>query len=300
MLSICVPIYNQSISFLLNDLSIQINDIKEEVEIIFIDDASTNKVIKKQNKSIQEKFHRYIILEQNIGRAKIRNLFLKYVNYNYLLFIDGDSKIISKDYLKKTIDVIKSEKDLNIISFSSIYQSEIPKHQYRLRWYYGKKIETSVLKSQNKSFMTNNFLIEKNLFKRICFNESITEYGHEDTLFGYDLLKAGIEIKNIYNPVLNAELDTNKNFIHKSEISLNTLLKIKGILNDEKFNKSVRILDTYDKIKKNKIVFVLISSPFINYFFRSLLQKTILIYPKNINLLNAYKLLYLTKISKNQ
>lgn len=300
MLSICIPIYNQSISLLLNDLTSHLNDINEEVEIIFIDDASTNKELKKQNKSIRENVHRYIILEQNIGRAKIRNLFLKYVNYDYLLFIDGDSKIIIDEYLKKIINIIKSNKKHKVISFSSIYQKEKPRHKYQLRWYYGKKIESSILKSNNKSFMTNNFLIERKLFEKIHFNENITDYGHEDTLFGYDLKKHDIQIKNIFNPVLNNELDTNNIFIKKTETSIETLLKISLFLNEKKFNHSVTLLHVFEKIKKQQFLYRILSNKLMNKIFRIVTKKTVKTIPSFTPLFNIYKLLYLIYITKNQ
>lgn len=300
MLSICIPIYNQSISLLLNDLTSQLNDIKEQVEIIFIDDASTDKALKKQNKSIQANLHRYIILEQNIGRAKIRNLFLQYVNYNYLLFIDGDSKIIEKNYISIIISTIKHNKNLSVISFSSVYQKNKPHRKYRLRWYYGKKIESLIKKDSNQSFMTNNFLIKKKVLKSIPFNENIKEYGHEDTLFGYDLKKHGIEIKNIFNPVLNNELDTNNIFIKKTEIGIQTLLKISLFVNQKKFNYSVRLLYTLEKIKKNKFLFAIISNQLINKILRIVTKKTVKTIPSFTPLFNLYKLLYLIYITKNQ
>jgi len=58
------------------------------------------KIFKKINENVCRK-EIYIQLDNNIGRAKIRNLFLKYAKYDYLLFLDCDTFIISDDFVAK-------------------------------------------------------------------------------------------------------------------------------------------------------------------------------------------------------
>jgi hypothetical protein len=41
----------------------------------------------------------------------------------------------------------------------------------------------------------------------------LTTYGHEDTLFGYQLRINGISFQHIENPVLNSNLDDNQQFL---------------------------------------------------------------------------------------
>ena len=65
-----------------------------------------------------------------------------------------------------------------------------------------------------------------NCFKKISFNERLSGYGHEDTLFGYELNKNNIQIHHIDNPVLNGHLDTNEAFLLKTEEGLGNLLKV--------------------------------------------------------------------------
>ena len=90
MISICIPVYNFNITSLVNELSNQVNSLNIPCEIIVIDDCSEN--FKRINKIECEK-HTYIELSENIGRARIRNLFLKYAKYEYLLFLDCDSLV---------------------------------------------------------------------------------------------------------------------------------------------------------------------------------------------------------------
>lgn len=298
MLSICIPIYNQNISIILLDLNNQIAKIKVEIEIIFIDDASTNISIKNKNKLIEQNNHQYIILEENIGRSKIRNLFLKYTKYDTLLFIDGDSEIIDDLYLEKAINCINKNDD--VISFFRVYPTSSPKKKYQLRWNYGIKSESKIKKNNNSSFMTCNFLIKREVFDKVKFNETILEYGHEDTLFGFDLLKAGIHIKYIYNPILNADLELNTEFIHKTEIGLNTLFKIKNKLKDREFNNSVKILRVYDNLKNKPLIYTILSNSLVLNLSTAVLKKILLLYPKSIYLFNTYKLLYFISIANKK
>ena len=73
-----------------------------------------------------------------------------------------------------------------------------------------------------------------------------TALEHEDTLLGYDLKNAGILINHIENPVVNGDIESNSDYLQKSEMALSNLVSIINILeNWNEFIKSVRILDVY-------------------------------------------------------
>lgn len=65
--------------------------------------------------------------------------------------------------------------------------------------------------------MTNNFVIQSEIFKQFPFHESLSGYGHEDTLLSFELKKAAIEITNIENPVINFEIETNAIYVKKTD-----------------------------------------------------------------------------------
>ena len=73
MISVCIPVFQVEVERLVNELNNQIQNL--EVEIILIDDASDTWI---REKNTDLKVDKYIQLHQNIGRSKIRNLFLKY------------------------------------------------------------------------------------------------------------------------------------------------------------------------------------------------------------------------------
>jgi len=275
MISICIPIYNIDVTMLIGSLSKQIRTDNLPCEIILIDDSSTEK-FKQLNKAICTK-ETYIELPKNIGRSKIRNLFLNYAKLENLLFLDCDSTIIATNYLKKYIQFINEKPNYNIVFGGSVYDKKAPKRIKMLRWKYGIKKESQTLEirkqTPNKSFMTNNFLINKKIFKKIKFDERIREYGHEDTLFGYMLHQNNYSITHIDNTVLNNNIEDNAEYLQKTEKSINNLISIlKYVNNDKELIKSVTLLNFYEKMKSRKFINIiyllfLISKPILKHLF---------------------------------
>lgn len=252
MLSICIPIYNFDCRPLVDDLLAQIKSQDEQVELIVIDDASEEHY-QKLFKSIDKQV-KFFQLEQNIGRSKIRNLLASYAKGTHLLFIDGDSSIIREDFLKVYLDHLKNDFCETVICGGSVYTEVEPEKKYRLRWKYStareQKSKETLRKHPCRSFTTNNFLIKKSTFDNIKFDDSLAGYGHEDTLFGFELMKTKCSIKHIDNAVLNGDLDTNTEYLEKTTESISNLLKIANKLDfQEEFVSLIPLLSVYFKIK---------------------------------------------------
>ncbi len=256
MLSICIPIYNQNVTKLVTDLKKQMDQVSFSTELILIDDDSESKY-KILNEPVCSQYQ-YYKLEANVGRSKIRNLFLKYAKYDYLLFLDCDAQIIS-DNLLMIYYYYLSEKNYDVICGGSIYPEEKPDRNKYLRWKNGHQRETILpekrMLSPYGSFMTSNVVIKKSVFCHTTFDESLVEYGHEDTLFGFALMKKKVPLLHIYNPVLNADLDVNKVFVEKIEKSLgNLVLIIERIDYDPDFITNNKLLSLFFKLKKIGII----------------------------------------------
>lgn len=271
MISICIPIYNFKVGKLVRDLSSQARNLSQATEIILIDDGS-NSEIKEANENICGEYT-YIKLEKNIGRAAIRNKFLDHTQFKYLLFLDCDSLLTSPDFLKNYITLIKHGKK-QLVCGGRVQQTKPPERGRLLRWKYANAKESKTPqqrnKNPNKSFMTNNFLIQRDLFKKVSFDERIKGYGHEDTLFGFELKKKKTTICHIHNPVMNADLESNANFILQSEKAISNLIQIlKTTHFDRELINDVTILRLYYKLYKfrniNNIIFAVLS-PLIKYF----------------------------------
>lgn len=279
-LTVCVPVYNFSVVELANSLQQEIQENYLPVELLFIDDCS-NSETRHEHRQYFKHSKNYIELPENVGRAKIRNLFLQHTSTPYLLFLDGDSKITNTNFLQNYLAHIKN--DTLILCGGRIYPKQCPSKQQKLSWKYGIQRESQTAKQRqqnsNKSFMTNNFLISRKVLEIIPFDERLSTYGHEDTLFGYQLHQNNIKVKHIENPVLNGEIETNEKYLNKTEQAIENLIKITRYT-DTEFSEFVSLLRFYQKIKKYKLtrpiaVLHRITSPLI----KSLLQKGVVILP---------------------
>ncbi len=289
MISVCIPVYNFDIEPLITALVPQVNNAGGE--IIVIDDHSTEKKEENRKAINKHKEIRYIELSKNIGRAAIRNLFLQYARYDYLLFLDCDSYIISPSFIENYIKEIKSSAPAIIVG-GRIYGPKPRERKKLLRWKYGVQRESKPAsirrKTPNASFMTNNFVIAKHLLESIRFNEDLYLYGHEDTLFGYDLKKHGVEIIHIENPVLNGDIEDAATYINKTRQSIKNLAFIvKKYDNEKALAEDITLLKTYTTMKRYMLhIPVIITAPVTLFVLPAIIRLT-----ASVTLLNIYKLI---------
>jgi cellulose synthase/poly-beta-1,6-N-acetylglucosamine synthase-like glycosyltransferase len=257
MLSICIPVYNYNVCRLVEDLHKQIIKIKIPAEIIIVDDLSDEQMRITNRKISLLPNVKYIELENKLGRARIRNYFSALTSYEYLLFIDCDAMVDDDKFLGKYISEFEPN---TVITGGLAYEEAKPEQSFMLRWTYGRKREVIAFSTRKispyKSFKTFNFLIPKNIFLKIMFKENIDNYGHEDTLFGYELKKNKIKILHIDNALIHKGLESNEVFIRKTEKGLENLyrLYIEYKDNDDLIN-DIKILKFYKVIKNLKIKF---------------------------------------------
>lgn len=253
MLSICIPIYNFDVTGLVTILHQQAIRHNIPAEVICIDDCSEVE-FRVKNIDACNTYGKYIQLNENVGRARIRNLFLKYTQFDYLLFLDCDSVLIASDFVKKYAEAIV-QSQAKIICGGRIYNEIKPSKQKMLRWRYGRKKESMPVwarqRNPNRSFITSNFVVHKDILSHIKFDERLVKYGHEDTLFGFQLKKNNIQITHIDNPILNGYLEDNEEFIEKTELGLTNLVCILQFLNNDRdFIEDVTLLRFHRKFQR--------------------------------------------------
>ncbi len=296
MISILIPIHNYVVIDLVKSIHYQLLNKCEAFEIILIDDYSQeeHKIHNRECALLSNTF--YIELDYNIGRAKIRNELAKKAQYPYLLFIDCDAKIDNKSYIQNYIEECKKQEP--IVCGGVKYESIKPERDYTLRWKYGRKREMKSAKQRNihpnKSFTPFNFLVLKELFLNIQFDESITEYGHEDTLFGFQLKQQNITIKHIDNQLIHCGIESNAIFLEKTKKSIQSLVKIYN-QNDKKLADEIKLIKAYSLFKNIKLLW------FINLLFTlsKKISYNILLKHPYLLVLDWYKLGYFTAFVSN-
>jgi glycosyltransferase involved in cell wall biosynthesis len=252
-LSLLIPVFDYDIVALVHSMKGAMDKIPEFCEILIGDDGSSPEYGKKY-KSLENEKVRVISSEKNIGRAAIRNRLALEAKGDFLLFIDADTMLpgTADAYIIKWMPMMKTAR----VSSGGIlyYDSPPPDPDKLLRWSYGKKREQMKASVRNKhphaGFSTFNVLIEKSVFSKIRFNEELKQYGHEDTLMGYQLKKAGIDIIHIDNGLIHEGLESNKIFLTKTKLGIENLSKLYDSVTDKPaFSETVLLLRTYNRLK---------------------------------------------------
>jgi glycosyltransferase involved in cell wall biosynthesis len=263
MLSICIPAYHCNVDALLIALQNQLESVSGEVEIVVCDDCSPSPIVTNPSE-----FHevRFIRNTKNLGRASTRNALVQAAQGQAILFLDGDSEVISSNFISNWLEI--AHNDAVTVSYGgSIYQIEQPPASHFLRWKVSTIRESKTIEERNRNgggFKTNNVLIRKSVFEKVSFNEQLSGYGHEDTLFGFELRMNGYHTHHLDNPVRNAVLDTNEAFLAKSEEAILNLCKcIDYASNRKAFIAHVRLLSVHATLKKYGLLGLLRLTAFI-------------------------------------
>jgi glycosyltransferase involved in cell wall biosynthesis len=252
-ISLLVPVYDYDIVALVHSMKSAMDKVPELCEILIGDDGSSPD-FREKYQSLEGNGVRLIIADKNIGRAAIRNRLALEATGDYFLFIDADAMLpgTADAYLNRWIPMLELSR---VLSGGVLYHESPPGDPDKLlRWKYGKWREQRKASERNKhphaGFSTFNILIERSVFSKIHFNEELKQYGHEDTLFGYQLKKAGIGILHVDNGLIHEGLESNREFLNKTKLGIENLSKLYDTVTDKKtFSETVRILRIYNKLK---------------------------------------------------
>ncbi|HKC35798.1 MAG TPA: hypothetical protein VKB95_07035, partial [Chitinophagaceae bacterium] len=123
-------------------------------------------------------------------------------------------------------------------------------------------------------FMSNNFLIKKEIFKSLDVSLKLPGYGHEDSWWGIQFEQAGISCRYINNPVLHAAIEKADIYIEKSEMALANLLLLEKNIDRNMISRHVRIFRWYLRLKRTGLsgLYLFFEKMFHRYFRRNLLS----------------------------
>jgi len=254
MISILIPVFNYDIASLVTGLQQAVKDIKEYDEIIIgADGCSDNYIGMYEALSKLDKVS-LLVSEDNVGRATIRNMLADKASGDYLLFIDADALIQGnpKDYLTRWLENYKTAP---VVCGGTDYHKTPPDNPDKyLRWHYGYYNEKKSLKKRRKrpysTFSGFNFLIESQILNKFKFNEELKKYGHEDTLFAYQLKKAGINLEHIDNSLIHDGLESNRDYVLKTRDSISNLNILYDKVTDKRtFASIVKLLRNYRRLR---------------------------------------------------
>src|SRR5574344_796337 len=204
MISILIPTFNYNCTELVEELHAQCERAGVPYEIIVADDASTNGAAAEVEKNIGRLSHCIFYREpHNVGRAAIRNKLADRASEPYLLFIDCDAQVLSADFVKRYLDELPRA---TVVCGGLRNVVRQPSPVCSLRFRYERDADKHRSASQRQvnpysHFTSFNFLIKRDVFQQIRFDEKCTEYGYEDALFGLRLKEQHIAVLHIDDPL---------------------------------------------------------------------------------------------------
>lgn len=228
MLSVLIPVYNFDITPLVRSLHQQLSDEGKPFEILLLDDGSKAS-FKEVNRTIRDLPDVvYEELPQNVGRSRIRNRMAERARYDHLLYLDCDSELEDSRFIRRYLEAADGR---TVVNGGRSYAATPPDDaSVFFRWKYGICRETVNAAERNRAphsfFLSNNFLIPREVMLRFPFNEQLSGYGHEDTLLAIELGQAGVPVRHIDNPARHIGLESAGDFLGKWDQSIANLHRL--------------------------------------------------------------------------
>lgn len=213
--SVIIPIYNSE-KYLNRCLQSIEKQTYKNIEILLIDDGSTDNSQKICNKYIEKDNRFYYFYENNSGVSNARNLGIEKANGKYVVFIDSDDYVDEKFIelmIEKAID-----KDLVCVSYNQnqkIDRTIVTKEEFLINLFnnrfgyqgyvWNKLFTKSIIMENNIRFDSTIFYNEDRLFV-FEYTQSIKKdiYFLKELLYYYQLTESSAMNKS-YNKKMNTE-----------------------------------------------------------------------------------------------
>ena len=247
-ISMLIPVYNADCSALLADLLAQAVKLEGvEWELCVGEDGSTDTdAIAANAGQLQGAHCRHLVYDQNVGRARIRNQLAREARGEWLLFIDSHMRVGKSDFLRTYL----SAPDAEVVDGDYVVAADASEWSCSLRYCYEKACEhrhdaAARSKQPYAGFHTANFLVRRDFFLQNPLEESFSEYGYEDVLFGARMEQQEAKILHIDNPVEFRFFESNSRFMDKTDAALRSLA-----LHEDLLGRHSRLLTLYSCLRK--------------------------------------------------
>lgn len=226
LITVIIPIYNTA-NYLQRCIDSITSQELDEIELIFIDDCSTDNSFEELNKILgSEKIKNVKVIQNksNLGSGETRNIGIKKACGDYIIFVDSDD-YITPNYFSELKNVAKKESaDIVIFDYTEIYKDKsVYKHcrpsklkERIIADLIESKMHNSLCNKLIKRslFLDNNIFIQKGMSmfedKSICFK--LFEYANiisyiPKSLYLYDRTRENsLTRQNQANNISNAAI----------------------------------------------------------------------------------------------
>lgn len=229
LVSVVIINYNYG-RFIDDAIESVLNQTYDNIEIIVIDDGSTDNSKAVIDSYIKNNDNIRVIYRENMGVVKTRNQAIEETKGEYYIQLDADD-YIDKNYIEETLK-IALEKDVDLVytDFQQFDQSDTRSNfpsEYNFEW----------LKNQN--FIHISCLIKRSAVGEVRFDESLSGKTHEDWDFFIELGTRGMRAAKCSETVLNYRIHGGGRNIDKSDLVEDNDLGLKN---------QIRYIDVYSYI----------------------------------------------------
>lgn len=253
MISVLIPVFNRNLVELVQNIHRQVDSLDKEMEIVVMDDCSTDQQLKKINCDALNAlpFVRHIQLPSNIGRNLIRQQLASVAKYDTLIFIDADSSFPDDQWLNRYLTANDGK---SIVTGGRMYRDTLTNQL--LHVHYGRKREqrTASYRAHHpyRSFIACNFLILKEQLAGLLFDPHLHGYCHEDTFMGLQFEKMNIPVLHINNPVYHDGIDADDVFMNKQAEAIENLYYLDNTYRYQfNFLNGVKLIRVYGRLANN-------------------------------------------------
>jgi GT2 family glycosyltransferase len=216
---VIIPVYNQRESLLLTLVGFQKQIGNSQFHIIIVDDGSKEDIsdLVTMFKDLDITY----IYQENNGRAKARNVAIRYTESEYIIFCDAD-RIPGPDFVESHILRLKEKKDLICIgNLKEVYFSKPENNRAKIMEIVqsNSKIAREPMHSKNVDYLydergkcisqlpwistySGNMSMKRTVIDRVGgFDENFTSWGFEHFELGYRIYKSGIDFVRVRNAI---------------------------------------------------------------------------------------------------
>lgn len=227
-ISVIIPTFNRG-KLISKSIKSVLNQTLQNLEIIIIDDGSTDDT-KKQVEKIQDERIKYIKLQNNTGGANARNVGIDIASGQFISFQDSDD-IFYFDKLEKQLKNIYNKKShLDFCKINVIYNDSF--HYFVPNKEREKRLEKgdfhNELVHHGNFISTQSIVVKRSFIKKYKFDPNMPR------MQDYDILLRMIpKVKISYTKEVLVDLHIQKNSL---QLSSDKLKKAINILLNKKFN----------------------------------------------------------------
>lgn len=170
LISIIVPVYNVEL-YIRNCLNSLINQTYQNIEIIIIDDGSTDGSYKICCDFEKDDNRIRLYKKSNGGLSSARNFGVEHAIGEYITFVDSDDEL-DLNYIDVLYNnILKTKADISLGKMQKIYDNRIRKCKDNNISFYNSNYDILNYLSKSGDYYACGILFKKNLFDNIRFPE---------------------------------------------------------------------------------------------------------------------------------